>query len=72
MHWYLPHSLSYWDIEGMMAEREFSVDHSTLNRWVLQYSPQLEVAFRRKKKPTGVRWRMDEGFIKVNGQWTYY
>ena len=72
MRWYLAYALSYRDIEEMMAERGFSVDHSTINRWVLHYSPQLEAAFRRKKKRLGVRWRMDESYIKVNGQWKYY
>jgi putative transposase len=56
----------------MMAERGFSVDHSTINRWVLQYSPQLDAAFRQKKKRVGMRWRMDETYIKVKGQWKYY
>ncbi len=72
VRWYLAYSLSYRDIEELMAERGFSVDHSTINRWVLHYSPQLEAAFRRKKKRVGNRWRMDESYIKVKGQWTYY
>lgn len=55
-----------------MHERGFSVDHSTIHRWVLHYAPQLEAAFRRKKKRVGNRWRMDESYIKVKGQWTYY
>ena len=38
MRWYLAYALSYRDIEKMMAERGFSVDHSTINRWVLHYS----------------------------------
>ncbi len=38
----------------------------------IQYSPQLEAAFRLKKKRAGNRWRMDETYIKVKGQWTYY
>jgi transposase-like protein len=66
------YALSYRDIEEMMAERDFSLDHSTINRWVLHYSPQLEAAFRRKKRRIGVRWRMDESYIKVKGQWKYY
>ena len=70
--WYLAYSLSYRDIEELMQERGFSVDHSTINRWVFHYSPQLEVAFRLKKKRAGNRWRMDESYIKVKGQWTYY
>ena len=32
MRWY---PLSYRDIEELMTERGFSVDHSTINRWVL-------------------------------------
>jgi transposase-like protein len=72
VRWYLAYALSYRDIEELMAERGFSVDHSTINRWVLHYSPQLDAAFRRKKKRVGGRWRMDETYIKVKGQWTYY
>jgi putative transposase len=72
VRWYLAYSLSYRDIEELMQERGFSVDHSTINRWVLHYSPQLEAAFRVKKKHVGNRWRMDETYIQVKGQWKYY
>jgi len=72
IRWYLAYALIYRDIEELMHERGFSVDHSTINRWVLHYSPQLEAAFRRRKKRVGNRWRMDESYIKVKGQWTYY
>ena len=72
IRWYLAYALIYRDIEELMHVRGFSVDHSTINRWVLHYSPQLEAAFRRKKKRVGNRWRMDESYIKVKGQWTYY
>jgi len=72
VRWYLAYVLSYRDIEEMMAERGFTVDHSTINRWVLHYSPQLDAAFRQKKKRIGNRWRMDETYVKIKGQWTYY
>ena len=67
VRWYLGYSLSYRNIEEMMAERGFSVDHSTINRWVLRYSPQLDAAFRKKKKRVGTRWRMDETYILIKG-----
>ena len=60
VRWYLAYALSYRNIEEMMKERGFKVDHSTTNRWVIHYSPKLEQSFRQKKKHTGVRWRMDE------------
>jgi len=72
IRWYLAYSLSYRDIEELMQERGFSVDHSTINRWVIHYSPRLEAVFQRKKQRPGVRWRMDETYIKVKGQWKYY
>ena len=50
VRWYVAYALSYRDIEEMMAERGIEVDHSTLNRWVIKYAPQLEKAFHQKKK----------------------
>ena len=70
--WYLTYALSYRDIEELMGERGFSVDHSTVNRWVVFYSPQLEKIFRQKKMIPGKRWRMDETYVKVKGEWKYF
>ena len=71
--WYVSYSLSYRDREELMLERGMSVDHSTLNRWVIYYSPLLEAEFRKNKKcKTGSSWRMDETYIKLKGEWTYY
>jgi len=54
-----------------MLERGVNVDHSTINRWVIKYSPQLEEAFHRRKRPVWVSWRMDETYITIKGQWYY-
>jgi putative transposase len=54
-----------------MEERGVEVDHSTINRWVIKYSPQLEEAFHRRKCPVWVSWRMDESSIGVKGEWRY-
>ncbi len=68
----MAYALSYHDIEELAAERGLKVDHSTINRWVIRYAPQLEEAFRRRRKrPVGVSWRMDETYIKVKGKWVY-
>ena len=34
VRWYLRFSLSYRDLEEMMAERNLAVDHTTVWRWV--------------------------------------
>jgi putative transposase len=55
----------------MMAERGVKVDHSTLNRWVMKFAPLLEKIFRSRKCMVGSSWRMDESYIKFQGQWKY-
>ena len=72
IRWYLAYSLSYRDIEEIMKERGFDVDHSTVQRWVVHYAPQLEESFHKKKKRPGDRWRLDETYLKVKGQWKYF
>ena len=72
VRWYPSYSLSYRDIEEMMLERDISVDHSTINRWVIHYAPLLEDEFRKNyKNKTGCSWRMDETYIKIKGVWNY-
>ena len=60
VRWKLAYPLSYRNIEELMEERGVSLDHSTVQKWVVHYAPQLENAFRKRKKPVGISWRMDE------------
>ncbi|KVN28372.1 IS6 family transposase [Burkholderia ubonensis] len=71
VRWYVAYPLSLRHLEEMMAERGVSVDHSTVHRWAIKLLPVLEKAFRRRKRPVGKCWRMDETYIKVNGAWKY-
>src|SRR5467141_1933252 len=71
VRWYVAYPLSYRHIEELMEERGVPVDHATIQRWVVKYSPQLEEAFHRRKRPVWVSWRMDETYIKIKGQWYY-
>jgi len=71
VRWYLKYSLSYRNLEEMMAERGVEVDHTTIMRWVHQYSPEIEKKVRRYLKPTNDSWRVDETYIKVKGEYKY-
>jgi putative transposase len=71
VRWYLAYPLSTRHVEELMLERGVHVDHSTINRWVIKYSPQLEEAFHRRKRSVWVSWRMDETYIRVKGAWRY-
>jgi putative transposase len=71
VYFYVRYAVSYRDLEEIMAERGVSVDHATLNRWVVKYSPLIADEAHRRKSPTNRSWRMDETYIKVKGRWTY-
>jgi len=63
IRWYVAYPLSTRHVEEFMEERGVEVDHATINRWVIKYSPQLEETFHRHKRPVWTNWRMDEGFV---------
>jgi len=71
VRWYAAYPLSLRHIEEMMAERGVVVDHATVHRWAIKMLPVLGAVFRRRKRPVGLSWRMDETYIKVRGQWKY-
>ena len=71
VRWYVAYPLSCRHVEELMEERGVPIDHATIQRWVVKYSPQLEEAFHRRKRPVWVSWRMDETYMKVKGQWYY-
>ena len=71
VRWYAAYPLSLRQVEEMMAERGAAVDHATIHRWAIKMLPVLVAIFRRRKRPVGTSWRMDETSIKVSGEWKY-
>src|SRR4051812_44169228 len=71
VRWYLRFNLSVRDLEEIFAERGIQRDHSNIHRWVLRFIPVLEKNLRLRKKKTGARWKLDETYIQVKGEWKY-
>ena len=71
VRWYVAYPISYRQLEEMMQERGAVVDHSTLNRWVIKYAPEVEKQFRRRQRPVGKSWRMDKTSVRIKGQGKY-
>jgi IS6 family transposase len=69
--WYLRFSLSYRDVEELLAERGLRADHVTVWRWVQRYAPELDRRLRKRLKATNDSWRADETYIRVKGKWVY-
>jgi len=68
---YVRYGVSYRDLEEIMEERGVQVDHATLNRWVINYSPLISAEAKKSKRNVATSWRMDETYIKVKGKWVY-
>ena len=68
VRWYLKYALNYRNLEEIMAERGIKVDHTTIMRWVHQYSPEIEKKVLRHLRPTNDSWKVDETYIKVKGE----
>ena len=71
VRWYLRFGLSFRNLEEMMAERNLTVDHVTIWRWVQRYAPELNRRCRRELRMTNRSWRVDETYLRVAGKWTY-
>jgi transposase, IS6 family len=71
VRWYLRYSLSYRDLEEMMAERGLRVDHTTIYRWVQRYAAELDKRSRPHLKACNDSWKVDETYIKVKKVWMY-
>ena len=69
--WYVRYSLSYRDVEELLAERGIEVDHTTLFRWVARFTPLFTEAARPLRHTPGDRWFVDETYVKVAGKWRY-
>lgn len=71
VRWYLKYPLSYRMLVEMMQERGLNITHTTIMRWVHQYSLFFDERVRKHLKPTNDSWRMDETYLKIKGKNAY-
>src|SRR5262244_421373 len=57
---YLRFTLSYRDVEDLLAERGLDISYETVRRWVLKFGPAARRLRQRRPRP-GDRWHLDEG-----------
>jgi len=71
VRWYLRFGLSFRNLEELMVERNVTVDHVTIWRWVQKYAPELHRRCHWDLRITNRSWRVDETYLKIAGKWTY-
>ena len=65
---YLSSKLSYRNLQEMASERGIELTYTTIYRWVIKFTPDIEKAIRKHKSSAGKSWRMDETYLKIKGQ----
>ena len=71
VRWYLSYPLSYRQVTEMVNERGLDIHHTTVFRWVQEYSPEIDKRFRPHLRLTNDSWRVDETYILVKGKQKY-
>ena len=65
---YLRFTLSYRDVEDLLAERGLDISYETVRRWVTKFGPLFARELRhRRPRPTD-RWHMDEMVVTIAGK----
>lgn len=71
VRWYVTYRLSDRDLVALLAEWDVHVSYTTLMRWVLRCVPEYERRRKRRAKPVGSPWRVDETYIKTRPKADY-
>src|SRR5215204_3869309 len=65
---YLRFTLSYRDVEELLAERGLEVSYETVRRWVLKFGPGFARRLRRCRPRPSDRWHLDEMVVRIAGK----
>ncbi len=65
---YMRFTLSYRDVEDLLAERGLDISYETVRRWVLRFGPLFARELRRRRPPPTSRWHLDEMAVTIAGR----
>src|SRR5213082_3545368 len=68
---YLRFTLSYRDVEELLAERGLEVSYETVRRWVLKFGSRIARRLRRSRPRPTDRWHLDEMVVRIAGKHMY-
>ena len=68
---YLRFTLSYRDVEDLLAERGLDISYETVRSWVLKFGPVIAWRLRRGRPRPSDRWHLDEMVVRIAGKQMY-
>ena len=68
---YLRFTLSYRDVEDLLAERGFDISYEAVRSWVLKFGPVIARRLRQRRPRPSDRWHLDEMVVRIAGKRMY-
>jgi putative transposase len=68
---YLRFTLSYRDVEDLLAERGLDISYETVRSWVLKFGPLIARRLRRRRSRPSGQWHLDEMVVRIAGRQMY-
>ena len=68
---YARFTLSFRDVEDLLAERGIMVSYETVRRWVRDFGPTIAADLQRRRPKPHSTWHLDEVFIRIDGRLVY-
>jgi putative transposase len=68
---YLRFTLSYRDVEDLLAERGLIVSNEAIRRWVLKFGPAIAKNLKAHRSKAFTRWHLDEMVVSLSGRQMY-
>jgi putative transposase len=63
---YLRFTLSFRDVEDLLAERGIAASYETIRRWVNHFGPMIAADLRRRRPKAHTIWHLDEVYLKID------
>ena len=64
-------SLSFRDVEDLLAERGVEVSYETIRQWCMKFGPEYARKLKRRGGARGDIWHLDEVLVKIRGKLHY-
>ena len=68
---YVRFTLSFHDVEDLLAERGIVVSYETVRRWVNHFGPKIAADLRKRRPKPHTTWHLDEVYLKIDGRLVY-
>ena len=69
---YCRFTLSYRDVEDLLAERGLDISYETVRRWVLKFGRAYARRIQRRRPRPTERWHLDEMVVVIRGGSSIY